>query len=334
MFCKVKGTLDDPSSFILTGVSDLDNILWDDERFNKISDSTAAMTKDECEAFISEHQNGTSQSVSDGEATGSNVATEYTSSFNVEELSVEFIDFNGFSLPVPSELDLYSSTDDVVMYTGTNKAFAIGYVPTSGYSLSSEDLDECGESFINGFLESVGNGAVNSESDVLVSGHPAKEYTATTTVNGTVLTAQSIVIDYSADGFVIVVLTGYNAINSEMLDYYHYTISVLQSGDASAAATTTADTTQETTSGSSSVRETLDEYEAFMNEYIAFMQTYNNASPDQAIAMMDDYLELLDQYTEVMESINNIDTSSMTAEDYAYYIEVTTRVSQNLLSIY
>ena len=78
------------------------------------------------------------------------------------------------------------------------------------------------------------------------------------------------------------------------------------------------------------VREMLDSYEAFMDEYIDFMQRYKDSG--NTAAMMNDYLSYLQRYSDFIAKVNAVDSSSMSAADAAYYVEVTTRVSQKLLN--
>lgn len=70
----------------------------------------------------------------------------------------------------------------------------------------------------------------------------------------------------------------------------------------------------------------MDEYEAFFSEYVEFMQEYND-DPDSA-DLMSRYPDMLTQYTETMASFNEIDTSNLSTEDYAYYAEVSGRIMQ------
>lgn len=79
------------------------------------------------------------------------------------------------------------------------------------------------------------------------------------------------------------------------------------------------------------VKEFLDSYEAFMDEYVAFMQRYNSASQTDLAAMMGDYASFLNRYAEFSEKIDAMDESELTTAETAYYLEVTSRVSQKLL---
>ena len=82
---------------------------------------------------------------------------------------------------------------------------------------------------------------------------------------------------------------------------------------------------------SADVKEALDSYEAVMDEYVSFMQKYKDSG--YSADMLSDYTAMLQKYTEFSEKINAMDTSSMSSADYAYYIEVTGRVSQKLMEV-
>ena len=81
------------------------------------------------------------------------------------------------------------------------------------------------------------------------------------------------------------------------------------------------------------VKEFLDAYEACMDEYVDFMQKYMNADPSSMVPMMEDYYSILARYTEFVEKIDAFDESELTNAELAYYLEVTNRVSQKLLSV-
>ena len=81
------------------------------------------------------------------------------------------------------------------------------------------------------------------------------------------------------------------------------------------------------------VKEFLDAYEACMDEYVDFMQKYMNADPSSMASMMGDYYRILSSYSEFAEKIDAFDESELTNAELAYYLEVTNRVSQKLLSV-
>lgn len=72
-----------------------------------------------------------------------------------------------------------------------------------------------------------------------------------------------------------------------------------------------------------SLKEAMDQYEKLFDQYIELLEE-NNMS-------MVAYANALTKYAEAMEAIEDIDEDELTDGDYAYYIEVTMRVSQKLL---
>lgn len=81
------------------------------------------------------------------------------------------------------------------------------------------------------------------------------------------------------------------------------------------------------------VREFLDSYEACMDEYVEFMKKYMNADAASVVSMMGDYYKILARYTEYAEKLDALDESELTNAELAYYLEVTNRVSQKLLTV-
>ena len=77
------------------------------------------------------------------------------------------------------------------------------------------------------------------------------------------------------------------------------------------------------------LKEMLDSYEAFMDEYLSFMTRYNEA--EDTSQMMLEYLDFMQRYAEFAQEVDDVDTENLSDADYAYYIEVTSRVAQKLL---
>lgn len=80
------------------------------------------------------------------------------------------------------------------------------------------------------------------------------------------------------------------------------------------------------------VKEVLDSYEAYVDEYIAFMQRYKAASTNDMAAMLGDYSDMMTRYADFAEKIDALGEQELTNAELAYYLEVTNRVSQKLLS--
>lgn len=76
-------------------------------------------------------------------------------------------------------------------------------------------------------------------------------------------------------------------------------------------------------------KEAMDSYEAFFDEYIAFMQKYTTS--DDTMGMLADYATYMTQYVEMMGKMEAVEDDDLSAAEAAYYLEVTTRISQKLL---
>ena len=76
----------------------------------------------------------------------------------------------------------------------------------------------------------------------------------------------------------------------------------------------------------------LDSYEKFMDEYVDFMQKYM-ANPTD-LTLLGEYADMLQKYSDFEEKIDKYDSDEMSTADAAYYLEVTTRVTQKMLTIY
>lgn len=49
--------------------------------------------------------------------------------------------------------------------------------------------------------------------------------------------------------------------------------------------------------------------------------------------MLQDYSDIMSRYSDYMAKVEKLDTDSMSAADYAYYIDVTSRVTKKLANV-
>lgn len=77
----------------------------------------------------------------------------------------------------------------------------------------------------------------------------------------------------------------------------------------------------------------LDSYEDFVDEYVDFMKSYMD-DPSNVVGMLTEYTEIMEKYEDFDEAIDAYDTDSMSTADLNYYLEVTTRCTQKMLSVY
>ena len=78
-------------------------------------------------------------------------------------------------------------------------------------------------------------------------------------------------------------------------------------------------------------KETMDSYEEFFNDYVDFMKKYENS--DDVTSMMTDYADYMSKYSDMMGKLDSIDTDSLSADDYAYYVEVNARITKKLAEV-
>lgn len=60
---------------------------------------------------------------------------------------------------------------------------------------------------------------------------------------------------------------------------------------------------------------------------------YNNDSSN-AVSMIGEYSDIMKKYADFADKIDKYDSDNMSTADYKYYMEVTTRCSQKMLSAY
>ncbi len=73
------------------------------------------------------------------------------------------------------------------------------------------------------------------------------------------------------------------------------------------------------------------DYESFMNKYVDFMKKYKNSS--DTTSMLSEYSSLMQDYAKFADSVKDYNQSNLSASDWAYYLEVTTRVTKKLAEI-
>lgn len=84
----------------------------------------------------------------------------------------------------------------------------------------------------------------------------------------------------------------------------------------------------------SSVKETLDEYEDFFDKYVVFMKKYKNADSGDLTKMMEEYSDFLDKYTDIYgKFVDMAGDMDITSDDYKYYMRVWKRIEQKLQEV-
>ncbi len=88
--------------------------------------------------------------------------------------------------------------------------------------------------------------------------------------------------------------------------------------------------TQEETAGNdTSFRDWVDSYEEFMNEYVEFMKTYDGTN----VTQLKQYAKLAEEYAEFIKTTDELNESDYSVDDWKYYLDAQTRITQKLTEI-
>lgn len=103
------------------------------------------------------------------------------------------------------------------------------------------------------------------------------------------------------------------------------------SNSSSSSSTNSSTSNSSPSSTNASFRKVIDDYEAFMNKYVDFMKKYKNSS--DTMSMLSEYSSMMQDYAKFADSIKGYNQNNLSASDWAYYLEVTTRVTKKLAEI-
>lgn len=78
-------------------------------------------------------------------------------------------------------------------------------------------------------------------------------------------------------------------------------------------------------------KKTVDDCETFFDDYVAFMKKYQESGDSEDLAA--EYTDFMNRYTEMMASLEDIDESTLSDADKAYYTEVSARILQKVSEV-
>lgn len=78
-------------------------------------------------------------------------------------------------------------------------------------------------------------------------------------------------------------------------------------------------------------KEAMDSYEAFFDEYVEFIDNYTNSESTASLLL--EYAQFMAQYEETYEKMEAWEDNDLNDVEAAYYLEVTSRITQKLISI-
>ena len=79
-------------------------------------------------------------------------------------------------------------------------------------------------------------------------------------------------------------------------------------------------------------KQAMDSYEIFMDEYVKFMKKYADSNGND-LTLLADYAEYMSDYAKFVEDFEKWDDEEMSDEEFAYYVQVQSRVYNKLSEI-
>lgn len=101
--------------------------------------------------------------------------------------------------------------------------------------------------------------------------------------------------------------------------------------NSSAASSSSSAASGSSSSTNASFRKVMDDYESFMDKYVDFMKKYKSSS--DTTSMLADYSKMMQDYAKFADSIKEYNQDNLSASDWAYYLEVTSRVTKKLAEV-
>jgi len=77
----------------------------------------------------------------------------------------------------------------------------------------------------------------------------------------------------------------------------------------------------------------IDGYEEFFDEYIEFINKYETADTTEMLSMLAEYTQYMTDFAEAMESLEEMEDDEMSTAEALYYAQVSSRITQKLLTI-
>ena len=212
----------------------------------------------------------------------------------------------------------------------------------SASGMTREQFDATQKDEFAAGVEEGGELTISSSKDREVAGLSARVFSAEGNLGGTNMDTHSVIFYNDATGVMgtIALVQTENAQFDYLDDFAKIVDSakLVESEKPEAESEPAEEAQAESTADSESadsgevdpeLKQWLDEYEAVVDSYVEFM---NNYDPND-LSSMTTYLDMLQQYSEFAAQVDSLDTSNMSAADYAYYIEVTSRCAEKLIGV-
>lgn len=308
------------------------SLLWKDEHYTKVSDEARVLTPAEYEKLIEEVYPSSEGKAGNTDLSKKKAEVEYG------DVIFRLPDYYE-TIPMESEEveEAFSSPDGeavLVFYAFNLSEFGIGRDDLA--DMPNSAMDSIGEELVRNVGEDI---EILKVTRMMADSMPERIYEITIDWDGSIKTAKiATILNGDSPSFVacLIVCADENTAGQFFADYEEIIRTAKRSTGSGGS--------EENQTGSQSGANTgagvdpelkafLDSYEAFVDEYVDIMKKYSEDSSD-VTGMLGDYLNALEQLAEFEEKVEAYDTEKMSAADLAYYLEVTSRCTKKLLSVY
>ncbi|WP_178667905.1 DUF6591 domain-containing protein [uncultured Eubacterium sp.] len=229
-------------------------------------------------------------------------------------------EFEDFEFSVPNYFGNEKSEDDKVwIYSETGESSMFVQFQQMNFGLTESDLkeesiDEWSKSYFDGMAKSVVNVIYKNSFDLSNDSFVIRKQSFSGTVNEKDVDIDAYIIASKETCKTVCV----SALQTENTQYNYLS-------DAEKMVLSVSEKIEQV---SLDFKAMMDSYEEFFDEYIEFMKKYSESQ--DVMSMISDYSNYMTKYSEVMQKMNSVDTSELSPADYAYYVEVTERITEKL----
>ena len=307
---------------------------WKNEKYTKISNEAKVLSAAEYGDLIKKENLG----LFAGEPDQSQASASEEKNAD-EDTDYQEVTYGGIIFRIPSDYQKERSSEgdswgkeDAESVQGIKFVSIDGVISDYNFKTKKESFEETFQ-LPDGDWKAIDDGL----EEIRVAGLPGfkKEYIGKGD-DGEDVSVQFYLINNSAEGKVLCVLCAYN--NDEAgknLEEIIETARLDHSGYKTNEGETTGDREEDkgTTGVDPELKAFLDSYESFVDEYVDIMKGISD-DPSNVLGALGNYADLLEKLSDFEEKVDAYDTDDMSAADLAYYLEVTSRCTQKMLSVY
>lgn len=255
------------------------------------------------------------------------------------EEPITYTDYNqgGIIFSIPSTYVLSESTEKCLTFDATDNNSRI-FIKIDGSSVTEDVFNSNIEKIDQGIDKTIGEMNTSYEREtarsITVDNMPAREFTYKAVVDNTEVALVGALIDNTkGDTGVVVLAFCVPSAKDKLIATYTDIISKAKFDGVVVEKKEETKAEVSSEGSATDIKEFLDAYETFIDEYVEFMKKYMD-DPTNVVSMLEEYTDIMKKYEEFAEAVDSYDSESMTPEEAAYYLEVTTRCNQKMLEIY